>query len=286
MSNENTTNITNSAYNWIDARNYNMECLLLLDRWVLRWIFANRKKYSWFHFDGGDYPTAMAKALWRYPHVITYCRAKAPECNAFLDKVQAISNENWTDSEMKEAETAILQAHETFVVYAYPETMNQVNYIRNWDPQRLYELVDLHDKVVLDVGSGTGRLAFAAAKKARQVYASEPCDRLREYMRDRIKAEGIENMKVLDGEVLCLPYEDNTFDVVMCGHVVGDFPEEEIAEITRITKSSGWLVMCDGDDEFKRTAPDADLTSRGFEYFRHESIQGGIIYTYRKQIFK
>lgn len=236
------------SYHWIDAKEYTMDCCLLFDRWVLRWIFT--------------------------------------ECSNFLDKVRAIPYDGWTDAEMREAETAILQTQETFVVYAYPKVMNQVNYIRNWEPKRLYELVDLTDKVVLDVGSGTGRLAFAAAKKAKRVYASEPCDCLREYMRDKIKAESIGNMKVLDGEVMCLPYEDNTFDVVLSGHVVGDFYDAEIAEMTRITKSGGWLVICNGDDEFKRSAPNDELVFRGFEWFFHESPIGGIIYDYRKQVVK
>lgn len=105
-------------------------------------------------------------------------------------------------------------------------------------------------------------------------------------MRDRIKREGIINVKVLDGEVLCLPFEDDTFDVVMSGHVVGDFYEEEIAEMARIAKNGGWIVICNGDDEFRRTAPNAELITRGFEAFRHESIEGGIIYNYRKQVNK
>ena len=130
------------------------------------------------------------------------------------------------------------------------------------------------------------RLAFAAAKKARRVYASEPCDRLREYMRDKIKAESITNMKVVDGEAMCLPYEDAAFDAVLSGHVVGDFYDEEIAEMTRVTKDGGWLIICNGDDEWKRSAPDEELVSRGFEWFRHESQIGGIIYDYRKQIKK
>ncbi len=274
------------AYNWIDASEYTMDCFLLFDRWALRWIFTDCSELKWFSDEGRDYKSEMAKALYRYPHVESFVRAKAPECGAFLDEVRAIPYGNWSDREMREAETFILQAHETFVVYAYPEVMNRVNYIRNWDPKYLYELVDLSGKIVLDVGSGTGRLAFAAAKKAKRVYASEPCDRLREYMRDRIRAEGIQNVKVLDGEVLNLPYEDDTFDVILSGHVVGDSYEEEIAEMARITKCGGWLVICNGDDEFRRTMPNEELTSRGFEWFRHESVEGGTIYNYRKQVMK
>lgn len=168
-----------------------------------------------------------------------------------------------------------MSALETFVVYADPEVMDQLNYIRNWNPQTLYNLVELHDKLVLDVGSGTGRLAFAAAKCAKRVYASEPCDILREYMRDKIRKSKITNVKVLDGAAANLPYEDDTFDAAMSGHVAGDFYGEEIAEMTRVAKNGGIIVCCNGDDEFKRTAPDNELVSRGFEFFRHESCEGG-----------
>ncbi len=267
-------------YNWIDASEYTMDCFLLFDRWVLRYIFNDCGYYD------GDYITDMAKALYRYPHIDSFCRCKAPECSDFLDKVRGISCGDWTDAEMRAAETAILQTHETFVVYAYPKVMNQVNYIRNWDLKHLYDLVDLENKVVLDVGAGTGRLSFAAAKKAKRVYASEPCDQLREYMRDRIKSEGLKNMKVLDGEAVCLPYENDTFDVVLSGHVIGDNYEEELAEMTRVVKNGGWIIDCGGDDEFKRSGPDSEMVSRGFEWFSHESIEGGIIYDYRKQVVK
>lgn len=267
-------------YNWIDAKEYSLNCFLFFDRWILRYIF---KEQDWYD---GDYKTDMAKALCNYPYVYDYCLKKVPECKRFLSSLRDMHNVSWTNTDIRNAETRILQALETFVVYAYPEVMEKVNYIRNWDEKYLFELAEFTGKIVLDVGAGTGRLAFAAAKKALRVYASEPCDCLREYMKDKIKKHNINNVKILDGEVLSLPYEDNTFDIVMSGHVIGDFYEEEIAEITRITKNGGWLVICNGDDEFQRSAPDEQLTSRGFEWLVHTSIENGIIYNYRKQVIK
>lgn len=269
-------------YNWIRAEDYTMDAFLLFDRWVLRYILSENE---WYNQDGRDYKTDMAKALSRYPYVINFCKQKAPECAVFLDSLPNLGAEI-SDVEARQAETAILSAQETFVAYAYPEVMNEVGYIRNWSPQRLYDLVDLEDKIVLDVGAGTGRLAFAAAKRARRVYASEPCDMLREHMRDKIKREGVVGVKVLDGIVTNLPYEDDTFDVVLSGHVVGDFYDEEIAEMTRVTRNGGWIVCCNGDDEFKRKAPNPELLSRGFESFMHESCVGGVIFDYRKQVRK
>ncbi|MDF2926605.1 MAG: methyltransferase type 11 [Paenibacillaceae bacterium] len=271
------------AYNWINPQDYTMDTLLLFDRWIIRYLMNEN---NWYNHAGRDYKTDLAKALSRYPHVIAFCQRKAPECTNFISQLPSLLQAHVSAEEARLAEVSLLTAYETFIVYAYPEVMDQVNYIRNWNPQSLYSLVDLTDKIVLDVGAGTGRLAFAAADRARRVYASEPCDSLREYMRDRIKSSRIQNMKVLDGMATELPYEDSTFDVVMSGHVVGDSYDQEIAELTRITKSGGWIVCCNGDDEFKRTAPNKELLDRGFESFSHESMEGGIIYDYRKRVVK
>lgn len=273
------------SYNWIKAEDYTMDTVLLFDRWVIRYIM-NEDECSWYDNGTRSYISDMAKALSQYPYIIPFCKQKAPECTGFLNKVLSVNTDNLSEKDARDAEISILSAQETFVVYAYPEVMNKVNYIRNWSPQNLYNLVDLRGKIVLDVGSGTGRLAFAAAKLAERVYASEPCDMLREYMRDKIKRESIANVKVLDGEVMNLPYENGTFDIVMSGHVVGDSYDEEIAEMSRVTKNGGYIICCNGDDEFKRTSPDKELVSRGFEFFVHESCEGGIIYDYKKQVLK
>ena len=121
---------------------------------------------------------------------------------------------------------------------------------------------------------------------SRRVYASEPCDMLREYMRDKISRRGVKNIRVLDGFVTALPFEDDTFDAVLSGHVVGDDYDAEIAELTRVTRDGGWSVCCTGDDEFRRTAPNKEMLSRGFDYFVHETVEGGIVYDYRKQVVK
>lgn len=263
-----------------------MDTFLLFDRWVIDYIMSDNNDNKHYNDKNRDYKTDMGKALYFYPYVVSFCKAKAPECTDFLDEVLSMVPEGITREDARKAETSILDYHDSFVVYAYPKVMDKVNYIRNWSPERLYELVDLENKLVLDVGAGTGRLSFAAVPKAKRVYASEPCDMLREYMRDKIKENNITNMKVLDGIVTNLPFEDDTFDVVMSGHVVGDFYDEEIAEMARVTKNGGWLIICNGDDEFKRKAPDKELVDRGFEWFRHESIEGGIIYNYRKRVIK
>lgn len=273
-------------FHWIDANDYTLEVFLLFDRWILG--DRLREAHSgWYRQETGrDYRRDWAMALSRYPYVARFCRRKAPECAGFLDSVAAVDVSRVTDADAREAETAILDIFQTDVVYAYPEVMEQVNYIRCWNPERLYELADFSGKVVLDVGAGTGRLAFAAAKLAKRVYASEPCDTLREFMRDKIRREGVPNVKVLDGMVMDLPFEDNTFDVVTSGHVVGDDYGREIAEMSRVAKDGGYLVCCNGEDEVRREEPNGELLKRGFQYVRYETAEGGIVFNYWKQVCK
>ncbi|MNO10013.1 hypothetical protein D3C81_2336010 [compost metagenome] len=56
--------------------------------------------------------------------------------------------------------------------------------------------------------------------------------------------------------------------------------------MTRVAKPGGWLVCCNGNDEFKRSGPNRELVERGFDFIRYESSEGGIIYNYRKQVVK
>ncbi len=265
-------------YHWINPEEYTMDTFLLFDRWALNYMFSEDSS--------GKIKQEMADALFFYPHVLWFIGQKAPECQRFLQTLKALMPQTLTKEKGRKAQSKVLQHYETFVVYAYPRVMNRVNYIRNWDRKWLDELIDVTGKVVLDVGAGTGRLAFAAQETALRVYASEPCDTLREAMRDRIKAQGITNMKVLDGIVMDLPFEDNTFDAVLSGHVVGEDYDGELFEMTRVLKPDGWIVICNGDDEFVRKTPNPELVSRGFDVFTHQSIEGGIIHNYRKQVHK
>lgn len=82
-----------------------------------------------------------------------------------------------------------------------------------------------------------------------------------------------------------MPYEDNTFDIVMSGHVVGDNYQAEIAELERVTKNGGWILDCIGENSGE-DKPRVELTKRGFEYLYYVSKTCGDIYRYRKHVIK
>lgn len=265
-----------SRLNWIHPEDYTFDHMLLLDRFQIRMMLG---------IPMADYRRDLGIALKHHPKVAWVFAHRCPEHAETVEELVASAPE--TDAEKtREAELRLINMHEDFMMFTTPEQMDvQSDYIYSWDKNRLLELTDFQGKTVLDVGSGSGRLAFAAAEQAAWVYASEPVATLREYMRDKIRREGISNVRVVDGMCDSLPYPDDTFDIVMSGHVVGDHPEEELAELNRVVKPGGWLLDCPGDQP-RKTEPSRLLLERGWEELSYMGAFGLTTYRYRKRIEK
>lgn len=102
------------------------------------------------------------------------------------------------------------------------------------------------DERVLDVGTGTGPLAFALAPRVREVVGidlvPELLDRGREYAGDRYP-----NVELRQGDVAHLDVETGTFDLVCERAVLHHVPRPELvlAEMTRATRPGGRLLVID-----------------------------------------
>ncbi len=267
------------SLNWINVEEYSFNSFLLMERFQLRFLLKTAEQHK-------QLSEQLGIALWANPAVRWYFLHKCPECGAFVESLEANVQKTADAQNVRAAELYVLSSVEDFVTYTTPEIMDEkCDFIYAWNKERLFELTDFQGKTVLDIGSGSGRLTFAAAEKAMAVYACEPVDCLREYLRDKIRQEKIKNIRVVDGMADSLAYPDNTFDIVMSGHVVGDDYETELSEIFRVVKSGGWVLDCPGEDSRKRE-PDRELIRHGFEEFHYTSSLGGDVYRYRKQIFK
>ena len=264
--------------NWINPEDYSFYCHLMMERFQIRLLLS---------YKFPEWQNNLGVALRHNPAVLWYFTHKCPECADVAKRISADAPERLSCEEIRKAEIFVMACEQDFVIYTTPELMDtHCGFIYNWDKEHLYELANFTDKIVLDVGSGSGRLALAAAEKAKRVYASEPVDNLREYLRDKIVRERINNIRVVDGMADSLPFEDNTFDIVMSGHVVGDDFDKEIAELTRVAKNGGWVIDCQGDRLDLDDKPNLRAEAMGYERFTYISSGGGITYNYRKQIFK
>jgi ubiquinone/menaquinone biosynthesis C-methylase UbiE len=272
------------AFNWIKPEQFSFNTFLLMDRWIIRY-FLGLGKTSPGAFKNEEYRKNLGIALFYNPAVQWYFCEKCPEAKDRIAELVRDVPRDLPGEEVRKSETYILDTQDSFVVYAYPEIMEELDYIKYWKSERLLSMADFKDKVVLDIGSGTGRLAFAAANLAKFIYAIDPVDRLREFLKEKRDKLGITNMAVSDGTIEEIPYPDDSFDIVMSGHVMGDDYDSECEEMTRVAKTGGCIITCIGEDDWPRE-PSKDMIRLGFEYSYYKSVRGGDVYNYKKQVIK
>jgi ubiquinone/menaquinone biosynthesis C-methylase UbiE len=102
---------------------------------------------------------------------------------------------------------------------------------------------------VLDVGTGSGRIAIRLAKLNPEL-AIEAIDLSRSMLdlaRLNAAREGIENIRFSIGDAKRIPYDDHTFDLVLCHQLLHQLPDPVVAlrEINRVAKREGGILVRD-----------------------------------------
>jgi SAM-dependent methyltransferase len=244
-------------------------------------LLLERVQLSWF--PGWLPEKELAIALKANPAVEWFMRHKCPDLNLWLDQVMLHAPGDINPEQVREAELAVLRSADDLLVYVLaPELYDNLPFL-GWDSKELSGLTDFKDKLVIDVGAGTGRLAFIAAEQAFAVYAVEPVTNLRYYIRAKAARLGCNNVFTVDGLITELPFHDDFADVTMGGHVFGDAREAELAELTRVTKPGGMIILCpgNGDSDSERHIY---LIDNGFAWSRFEEPGDGIKRKYWKQV--
>jgi ubiquinone/menaquinone biosynthesis C-methylase UbiE len=118
----------------------------------------------------------------------------------------------------------------------------------------------------LDVGAGTGALAFAFAEKTASVVALE----IDEAAAAQARAAAPVNCEVVVGDGEQLPFADGSFDIAGTMRMLHHTPHPElvVAELARVTKAGGSILVADqlGPDD-----PLAALELNRFECARDGS---------------
>ena len=147
------------SFGWINAEDFSFNSLLLMDRWIFNMIAKNQTP---------EFRKRLAIALSGNPVVLWYIVNKCPEQRDFYNSLVSEASEGSTQQQIRESEVKVLDALDWAVVYVYPEITENLPYVKDWDDERLLSITDFTNKVVLDIGSGTGRLAFTASTIAGQ----------------------------------------------------------------------------------------------------------------------
>ncbi len=112
---------------------------------------------------------------------------------------------------------------------------------------------------VLDVGTGTGRMAELFAPRADRVTAFDKSPEMLRIARTRLQHRPADQIELVQGDFADLPFADGSFDTVLFHQVLhyAQEPEAVLAEAARVTRMGGRIAIVDfaaHDREELRTA--------------------------------
>jgi hypothetical protein len=180
----------------------------------------------------------LAEVLHAHPEVRTFLEVRHPAIASHLARVLTEHPSSRAADIVQSEQDLLWEIGDLLVYDTAPELLDALP-TNDWDFGVVTELVDLDRKVVIDAGAGSGKVAFAAAGRARHVFAVEPVARLREYMRDKAAASGITDLFVLDGTLDAIPLPADTADVLLTCRAIGWRLEDELVEIERVVRDGG-----------------------------------------------
>ena len=111
--------------------------------------------------------------------------------------------------------------------------------------EQLIESLDVHSTDrVLDVATGSGNAALAAARRSCEVVGIDYVPSLLERARERAIAEGVQ-AQFEDGDAEAIPFEDDSFDVVtsVFGSMFAPNQEAAASELARVTRPEGKIGL-------------------------------------------
>ncbi len=187
--------------------------------------------------------------LWAHPPIGQFLREQAPAASGFLDDVKGRFGPASDQGDLAKAEDLIVWTIADLLVYnKCPEVYDGLQF-HDWDFAEVTGITPLTGRVVVDVGSGTGRVALEAATMADAVIAVEPVGRLRKFIRDKATRNSLTNVRVVEGFCHSIPLPDASANVVITSHVLGWRLEDELREFERVAMPGGYIIHCPGTDK-------------------------------------
>lgn len=103
------------------------------------------------------------------------------------------------------------------------------------------------DARVLEVGTGNGRVVFKIAPHVLEVYSIDVDEEILKVASAKLEKSGLENVRIMHGDIQKPPFEDRFFDVVLCPWVLHHVEDKTVAmrEVCRILKPGGVFLSID-----------------------------------------
>jgi len=139
-------------------------------------------------------------------------------------------------------------------IASYYDEMNELmsmGMIKGWHRFMMRKAGDLSSKKCLDIGTGTGEIAFLLAESAGEggeVYGVDITPMMLEYAERKMGSRGLPKPVVFEvGDALSLRFEDDSFDVVTSGYMLRNVTDiqKAVDEMYRVLKPGGRAVVAE-----------------------------------------
>lgn len=123
----------------------------------------------------------------------------------------------------------------------------RVEYFKDELRERAINSVDINNKVIADLGAGTGFISLEIAKRANIVFSVDSSKNMLGELYKAAKDSNLNNIYPINSEVEDLPLFDDSIDLIfmnMALHHVEN-PGKAIKEIFRILKPGGKVIITD-----------------------------------------
>jgi ubiquinone/menaquinone biosynthesis C-methylase UbiE len=228
----------------------------------------------------------MGIVLKENPSIAWFFLQSYPPIADYLKACLSSISHAYNEVERREAEIKVLDSMHDWLIYVMdPAKYDQLEFPQ-WDDTSLLNLTDFNAKIVIDVGAGTGRLAFAVADQASVVYALEPVANLRRFLWEKRDKLGFKNVYPIDGVITQIPFPDHFADIVLAGHVFGDDCEREYNEMTRVIRDGGMIILHPGTNAGSDDQAHQFLVNKGFKFDTFLEPGDGLKRKYWKTIEK
>ena len=100
---------------------------------------------------------------------------------------------------------------------------------------------------LLDVGTGTGRMAELFAPRASRIAAFDKSPEMLRIARARLQHLRADTVELVQGDFAALPFADASFDTVLFHQVLhyAQAPEDALAEAARVARPDGQIAVVD-----------------------------------------
>lgn len=110
---------------------------------------------------------------------------------------------------------------------------------------KLLNEINPHPDLILEAGCGDARVVAEVIKEGFHCLGFDINKDMLEEGKKILAKNGIDTELIKEGGIYNIPYEDNTFDAILCLGVLGNIPEHKkvFQEFKRVLKSKGRVII-------------------------------------------